>query len=255
MPKKILLIVEGESDEVKFLRGLFENCFKKAEYKFYSYKTNIHTLAQELYNNYPDFDEGDVDIRLILASLESSREKKEMLLDKYSDIYMVFDFEPQHDHKHFDTVRRMVKYFNDSTNQGQLFINYPMMQSYKHFECLPCPSFEFYEVSLDQAKDYKRLVGELSKFTDLTQYTYITYYSIAVHQLKKANKIINDSYTLPSKSEYFNFVASQIFDYQVCLLESSNKISVLNTCIFALVDFAPSKFFGFVFKHKDDLWI
>ena len=68
-------------------------------------------------------------------------------------------------------------------------------------------------------------------------------------------KIINDSYTLPRKSEYFNFVATQIFDYQVCLLESSNKISVLNTCIFALVDFAPSKFFGFVFKHKDNLWI
>ena len=255
MSKKILLVVEGESDEVKFIRGLFEKCFRKADYQFYSYKATIHTLSQELYNKYPDFDEGDIDIRLILASLESNKEKKEMLLDKYSDVYMVFDFEPQHDHKHFDTVRRMVKYFNDSTNQGQLFINYPMMQSYKHFECLPCPSFEFYEVSLNQAKDYKRLVGELSKFTDLTQYTYITYYSIAVHQLKKANKIINDSYTLPSKSEYFNFVATQIFDYQVCLLESSNKISVLNTCIFSLVDFAPSKFFGFVFKHKDDLWI
>ena len=255
MPKKILLIVEGESDEVKFLRGLFEHCFKKAEYKFYSYKTNIHTLAQELYNNYPDFDEGDVDIRLVLASLESSKEKKEILLDKYSDIYMVFDFEPQHDHKHFDTVRRMVNYFNDSTNQGQLFINYPMMQSYKHFECLPCPLFEFYEVSLDQAKEYKRYIGEISNFKDLTKYTYITYYSIAVHHLKKANKILNGVYLLPSKSEYFDFKATQIFDYQVNLLELSNNISILNTCIFALVDFAPSKFFAFVSRHKDDLLI
>jgi hypothetical protein len=255
MPKKILLIVEGESDEVKFLRGLFEHCLKKAEYKFYSYKTNIHTLAQELYNNYPDFDEGDVDIRLVLASLESSKEKKEMLLDKYSDIYMVFDFEPQHDHKHFDTVRRMVNYFNDSTNQGQLFINYPMMQSYKHFDCLPCPSFEFCEVTLEQSKGYKQYVGEISNFTDLTKYTYVTYFSIAVHQLKKANKILNGGYTLPSKSEYFDFKATQIFDYQVNLLESSNNISVLNTCIFALVDFAPSKFFAFVSRHKDDLLI
>lgn len=255
MPKRILLIVEGESDEVKFLRGLFENCFKKAEYKFYSYKTNIHTLAQELYNNYPDFDEGDVDIRLVLASLESSREKKEMLLDKYSDIYMVFDFEPQHDHKHFDTVRRMVNYFNDSTNQGQLFVNYPMMQSYKHFECLPCPSFEFYEVALDQAKEYKRYVGEISNFKDLTKYTFVTYFSIAVHQLKKANKILNGVFALPNKFEYFDFCATQIFDYQVSLLESASKISVLNTCIFALVDFAPSKFFAFVSRHKEDLMI
>lgn len=255
MSKKILLIVEGESDEVKFLRGLFENCFKKAEYKFYSYKTNIHTLAQELYNNYPDFDDGDIDIRLVLASLESSKDKKEMLMDKYSDIYMVFDFEPQHDHKHFDTVRRMVNYFNDSTNQGQLFINYPMMQSYKHFDCLPCPSFEFCEVTLEQSKRYKQYVGEISNFTDLTKYTYVTYFSIAVHQLKKTNKILNGGYTLPSKSEYFDFKATQIFDYQVNLLESSNNISVLNTCIFALVDFAPSKFFAFVSRHKDALLI
>ena len=255
MSKKILLIVEGESDEVKFLRGLFENCFKKADYKFYSYKTNIHALAQELYNNYPDFDEGDIDIRLVLASLESSKDKKELLMDKYSDIYMVFDFEPQHDHKHFDTVRRMVNYFNDSTNQGQLFINYPMMQSYKHFDCLPCPSFEFFEVTLEQSKGYKQYVGEISNFTDLTKYTYVTYFSIAVHQLKKANKILNGGYTLPSKSEYFDFKATQIFDYQVNLLESSNNISVLNTCIFALVDFAPSKFFAFVSRHKDDLLI
>ena len=255
MSKKILLIVEGESDEVKFLRGLFENCFKKADYKFYSYKTNIHTLAQELYNNYPDFDDGDIDIRLVLASLESSKDKKEMLMDKYSDIYMVFDFEPQHDHKHFDTVRRMVNYFNDSTNQGQLFINYPMMQSYKHFECLPCPLFEFYEVPLDQAKEYKRYIGEMSNFKDLTKYTYITYYSIAVHHLKKANKILNGFYLLPSKSEYFDFKATPIFDYQVNLLELSNNISILNTCIFALVDFAPSKFFAFVSRHKDDLLI
>ena len=255
MSKKILLIVEGESDEVKFIKGLFEKCFRNAEYQFYSYKATIHTLAQELYNKYPDFDEGDIDIRLVLASLESDKGKKEFLLSKYSDIYMVFDFEPQHDHKHFDTVRRMVSYFNDSTNQGKLFINYPMMQAYKHFDRLPCPSFEFCEVSIDQAKDYKRHIGEISNFTDLTKYTYVTYFSIAVHHLKKAKKIIKGVYTLPTPSEYLNFNATQIFDHQVQLFETAQNISVLNTCIFALVDFVPSKFFAFVSKHKDELLI
>lgn len=32
MPKRILVIVEGEADEVKFLRSLFQNCNKKADY-------------------------------------------------------------------------------------------------------------------------------------------------------------------------------------------------------------------------------
>ena len=141
MNKKILLIVEGEADEVKFLKGLFKKCNTLAQYKVYTYRSNIHILAQELYNNYYDFDEGNTDIRLILASLESDNQKKELLKEHYSDIYMVFDFEPQHDHPHFDTLKRMINYYNDSTNQGKLFINYPMMQSYKHFDKLPCPSY------------------------------------------------------------------------------------------------------------------
>ena len=128
MPKRILVIVEGEADEVKFLRSLFQNCYKKADYKVYSYKTNIHVLAQELYNNYPDFDEDETDIKLVLASLETNADKKKKLLEKYTDVFMIFDFDPQHDHPHFDTVRRMLKYFDDSTAQGKLFINYPMMQ-------------------------------------------------------------------------------------------------------------------------------
>ena len=31
MPKRILVIVEGDSDEVKFLRALFKKCYKKAD--------------------------------------------------------------------------------------------------------------------------------------------------------------------------------------------------------------------------------
>ncbi len=70
MAKKILIIVEGEADEVRFLEDLFKKCNKKTEYKVYSYKTNIHVLAQELFNNYNDFDSGYIDIKLVLSSLE-----------------------------------------------------------------------------------------------------------------------------------------------------------------------------------------
>lgn len=255
MNKKILLIVEGEADEVKFLKGLFKKCNTLAQYKVYTYRSNIHILAQELYNNYDDFDEGNTDIRLILASLESDNQKKELLKEHYSDIYMVFDFEPQHDHPHFDTLKRMINYYNDSTNQGKLFINYPMMQSYKHFDKLPCPSFETLEVSLEEVKKYKKLVGEISGYTDLNKYDYIIYYSIAVHHLKKAYKILNNEYKLPNESEYLELNLCKIYEYQMFLFRRSQRISVLNMCVFALVDFRPKQFFEFVKNHKKELII
>ena len=89
MDKKVLLIVEGDSDEVSFVKKLFSKCNRQTDYKIYTYKTNIHVISQELYNNYNDFDNGDVDIRLVLASKEIDTEKKKILLDNYSDIYMI----------------------------------------------------------------------------------------------------------------------------------------------------------------------
>ena len=253
MPKRILVIVEGEADEVRFLNSIFKNCYKKADYKIYTYKTNIHVLAQELFNNYNDFDDDETDIRLILASLESDKKRRDILLDKYTDIYMIFDFEPHHDHPHFDTVRRMIKYFDDSTNQGKLYINYPMMQSYKHLLKLPDATFKDRKVDMSQIKNYKRIVGEESCYTDLGRYSYTTFYSLAVHHLKKMNMLLNSLYELPSIDDYLGFGGDNIYDSQIEMLNHTGFVYVLNTCIFALVDFAPSKFFKFVNQHLEEL--
>ena len=165
---------------------------------------------------------------------------------------MIFDFDPQHDHPHFDTIKRMLTYFNDSTSQGKLFINYPMMQSYKHFSILPDNDYADRKASMDQIRNYKRLVGEESSFTDLTKYTYVTFYSLVIHHLKKANRILTGEYLLPSIKEYFGFDWVEVFDKQVAMLKTEGNVYVLNTCIFALVDFAPTNFFKFIKQHSDE---
>ena len=255
MDKNVLLIVEGDADEVKFYNRLFSKFMKKVTYKFYSYRTNIHILAQELYNKYNDFDKGNIDIKLILASLETDKKKIKLLREKYSDVFLVFDFESQHDTTHFDTVKRMMTYFNDSTNQGKLFINYPMMQSYKNFSQLPCENFDSLKIVFEQVKEYKSIVGAVSTYTDLDKYDYILFYSIAVHHLKKANKIINGRYELPSVCTYLQYDYRTILGYQLNLLKNERLVSILNTCIFTLIDFAPTKFLNFVKNHKNDLLI
>lgn len=192
---------------------------------------------------------------MILASIENDEKRKQLLYDTYSDIYMIFDFDPQHDHPHFDTIRRMISYFNDSTLYGKLFLNYPMMQSYKHFDRLPCSSFEYLEVTLEEIKKYKEIVGNVSGFTDLSQYSYITYYSIAVHHLKKVNKVLNGLYEIPEIDDFFGIDYCSVYDFQLKSFKEREIVSVLNTCIFSLIDFTPNKFFSFVKQHKDDLLI
>ena len=138
-----LFIVEGLSDEVKFVKKLLEKCNRNLDYKVFCYKTNIHVLAKELEDNYPDFDDEDeyIDFRLVLVGLADNEKDKNILSQNYNDIFLIFDFEPQEINPHFDVISIMLKYFNDSTEHGKLYINYPMMQSYKDFSYLPDDDF------------------------------------------------------------------------------------------------------------------
>ena len=64
MANRVLLIVEGEADEKKFYSRLLAHCFRKKEYQIYSFRSNIHVLAQELYNHYPEFENDDIDMKI-----------------------------------------------------------------------------------------------------------------------------------------------------------------------------------------------
>jgi len=249
---KILFIVEGENDEVAFVRRLLGKCYANHEYELYSYRCNIHVLAQTLFNEYPAFEEDEADIQLVLKSKETDSKKREILSQRYRDVFMIFDFEPQHLYPHFDTVMRMLDYFSDSANHGKLFINYPMMQSYKHFARLPDDSFADRKVTIDDCRSYKYTVGEMSAFTDINEYSYITFVSLIVHHLRKANFILNGVYSLPSSEEYLSWCGSDIFKVQYGLLQHEGWFYVLNTCTFLGIDFRPHEFIQTVLKRASD---
>lgn len=89
---QILFIVEGEQDEVEFLKRMIKTCNPDIKHEFYSYKTTLHTLAQVLDNDYPNYEKDNVDIKLVLKSMENDKDKRAVLSQKYNDIYFVFDF-------------------------------------------------------------------------------------------------------------------------------------------------------------------
>lgn len=248
---KILFIIEGENDEPIFLQRLLSTCLGSQEYEIYAYKTNIHILSQVLYHDYPNFEEDEVDIKLVLKSLEKDECKRDLLGQRYRDVILIFDFEPQHDFPHFDTVRRMLSYFNDSTTNGKLYINYPMMQSYKHFRELPDDNFSNKVIDISELKNYKEIVGAESKFTNLEKYTAVTFYSLAVHHLRKAKYILTGNYELPEVQEYLSWTGIELYDKQCEIKDTMKKVFIVNTCIFFLSDFAPDKFLRYVNTHKN----
>ena len=245
--KNILFVVEGKNDEPRFIEQLLLKCYPTSNFKIHSYEANLHMLASRLKKDYSSFEEDELDILLFLKSYE--KKQKEIFDLKYTDVFLIFDFEPQHPDLHFDTIQKMIRYFNQSDERGKLFINYPMMQSYRHLNALPDNDFLKSRLFKQDFNHYKEIVSNKSFNNDISTYDYTTFVSLAFHHLVKLLLIQNQSKFMPTIEEYDHLDYAKIFDIQYKNLKN-NFIWIVNTCILILVDYKPNAFFEQITKHK-----
>lgn len=127
--KKILLLTEGDLEK-KVLRALFK-AMTDDTVEVVRFKTDIYQLIQ-LYEE-QNLDYENIDVQVIFKERSNlSSEEQAVLEDKYTDILLVFDFDPHSPQANFEGLEKFLKHFQDSTDMGKLYINYPMMESYKH---------------------------------------------------------------------------------------------------------------------------
>lgn len=251
--RNCLFILEGPKDEPKLLNSMFQE-MKKDDQHCYFFRCNLHVLANLLMPNEDDELE-DIDLLMTLKGRKNSAEDAEVLSHRYTDIFMVFDFEPQEGNPVFNKIRKMIAYFNDSTGNGKLYINYPMMQSYRHLTMLPDPCFEFRKATVDLSKKYKQVVAEEGKAIPdhLKSYNHVLLYSMAVHHLEKREKVLGRAYALPIA--YNETEDVEVFDRQTRMLAEEKSCYVLNTAILLLVAYAPSRFLREVKTHPNSFYI
>lgn len=257
MAKKVLFIVEGYNDEPDLIKKLYEECFsgENDSYDFYVFDTNIHQLAPQLIID-GKIDE-DLDLLLVLKSFESDPDKRAILSQKYSDIYMIFDFDPQQRDADLSLIYTLLAYFTDSTEMGKLFINYPMMQSYKHLVSLPDVTFLGRTVDHAEILHYKELVDAqaLPELKQVRNYTYETFVSLTVHHLRQAYSINNPSENDLTVDGYFDMDYSELFSKQLDMWIKMGCCYVLNTVLFILIDYKPRDFFQQITRHKESFRI
>lgn len=245
--RNILFIVEGKNDEPRFIEQLLSKCYPSSVFKMYSYEANLHMLASRLEKDYYDFEEDELDILLFMKSYETKH--KEIFNLKYTDIYLIFDFEPQHPDLHYETIQKMIRYFNQSDERGKLFINYPMMQSYRHLKSLPDKSFLQSKLDRRNFNHYKEIVSNESFNNAIASYDYTTFVSLAFHHLTKLLFIQSKKLSIPTIEDYDQLNYAKIFDIQYENLQN-DYIWIVNTCIVILIDYKPLAFFSQISKHE-----
>lgn len=247
---KVLLIVEGESLEPKFFERLTEVYGLKLD--VYVVGTNIYALYQKM-KTY----EFACDVKDVLPEIGVRLEGKDDLLkEKFTYTYLIFDFDAHHKTTiereqgiAVDTIvqnnvvklAEMAEYFVDETDPsvGRLYINYPMMESFRDANEFFDDAYERNEISIDDLKKYKSIAGQKRLAgIDVDTYSRENFTDLTRMNVFKLNAMMKAVWGAPAYQQYLNISpAKNILDAQIEKIGDQRKVDVLNTALFILLDY------------------
>lgn len=167
---------------------------------------------------------------------------------KYTDIYLIFDFDSHYHKFNPENLIDMIGFFVDSTDKGKLYINYPMLESYRHIKKMPDIAFFKLKVDIIDVKKYKNIVHDYSDYKDINSYEYNTIIELLKHHVIKFIIILSlNKEQINLKDFNLNILPEndiKLLNYEINMLNKEEKISVINTSFFYLLDILPKKFYN-----------
>ena len=169
---KTLIVVEGDLEKNSILKTILL-CFPEIPVKY----EDIQIFSSDVYDLYHsiEMEYGEEwfedELSIDLPYLISRRLKIEPHLDRrnYTNIILMFDYE-HHDVWYSDEkIMKMQKHFNNASEDGLLYINYPMIESLFHFNKIPDEDYcsRLISVKCKPGRKYKNLVkteSEIQKY-------------------------------------------------------------------------------------------
>lgn len=228
MKSKILLIVEGERTELKILGSQSHGLLSliSADYE-------IVPFANPIYELYEAYKSGDYDDLVSYLRIEKGLKIDKNVLSKnaFSAVYLIFDYDPQYQKYSDEVIKDLLNLFNNETELGKLYINYPMVESYYHLESLPDYNYNERIVELDglNGDKYKKYVNLKTCFRK-NHITKKDICYIIMHNYNKAKYICKNS--IEDEIDHID-----ILNAQLRLKKEKNKIYVLSTFPLLVLDY------------------
>ena len=251
--KRIALIVEGAKREVNYWKSLAPIFFPKTEFEILPL-----SLGENLFMLYAQLKRDD-DLDVIEVVRERSPEAEQALLGKtnedFQEIYLLMDFDPQaYEYKNnppvvreqppCETVRQMLDFFDNETEQGRLYVSYPMCEALRDVREGECLSFYRCHVPYSEICNYKNCSGK-SAFSDHTRYDKYTWQMFLAIFLRRCNCLLKKE-TEPEKLlDWYkkeNISPTEIFREERELFEQKDEVFVLSAFSEFLLDYFKPEF-------------
>ena len=168
----ILFVFEGKRREPDIFRTLEYLFFPKGQTIVCSFGNNIY----ELYRQLKALGGGGDIVSILREKYENSPDSPfspDTKSSDFSEIFLFFDYDFQNRNLTMEQMNRqiseMLDLFNDETDNGQLYINYPMIEAIRYTKELPDSHFSDYCVSRTDCHDkgFKDLAQQFSAYGSL----------------------------------------------------------------------------------------
>ncbi len=234
--RKILVLVEGARTDARLMHHLMQIYNIDSKYQIVSYNTNIYTLYNAMFS---EGDPASMDILQILKEREKNPQQKKLFEDKYSDVLLIFDFDPQDPLYSEEKIIEMMNYFIESSDMGKLYLNYPMIEAFYHMKSIPDGHYlnRYALISELKAGTYKQRVNSESRDHNYTKFacTRDECDTVILQNVGKAWYITEKQGSrendLPDSLE--------VLTAQIRKLNTMYFVYVLCTCVFFIVDYNP----------------
>lgn len=230
-----LFIYEGSSAEPQYIDKLEKNFLGEKIAIKCVYDAEIYQLYRQIKN-----DEFAVDIVNLLK--ERSKKNAEILKDfnrdSFAYIYLFFDYDGHSTMADDKKIIEMLQFFVNETENGLLYISYPMVEAIRHYKNLE--NFKDLIVKCKRGKKFKEMKCPYKdncdsieeclnephyktfsandnnpRLNNINHYDANVWKELIIANIFKMNYLINDSYTMPKKIESQSIIFEKQYDKHI----------------------------------------
>lgn len=212
-----LFVLEGYGAEPQYLEKLEQN--------FFGRKISVKCVFDaEIYQLYEHLKKEEFAVDIVNVLKERNQRNAELLKeynrDSFAGVYLFFDYDAHSTLADDDKVNEMLEYFDNETENGCLYLSYPMVEAIRHFrdlesfkdlvakckrskslETMKCPNkLTCEDIDSCLKEDHYKTVSAREgspQFANINKYTLEVWKTLIRANAFKLNYLVNEIYGMP----------------------------------------------------------
>ena len=255
MAGRIAIIVEGTKQEVKYFRSLERHFFTrtKLDIVLLSGAENIYVLWKQLKD-----DNFETDIIEVMREKNNAASKKLEGINRsdFQEIYLFYDYDPQQDNVSlpYDIVKEMLETFSNETENGKLYISYPMSEALRDVRQNSCVPYTKCMLSMSEITSYKKLTSADNVYVHAGAYSFSEWEMILLIYLSRVKCLygLKEIFEIFEHEKELN-TPSKLYEIERVIRARTGKIFVLSAFPEFIVDYFPKEKFIDMLTAKDNI--